>query len=435
MEDRIPDRTSLSRVMQNISWLLGGKGFVALCSIGYLAVLARSLGVKDFGHFALITGTGQALGAIAGFQTWRVVVRYGVGYVQQEEWASFGRLVWLCILLDAFGATLGTAIAAGLIYGFGHVLGLNPAYANMAFFYSAASLWALTSAMTGVMRTLGRFDAVAFVESLLTISRLLLALAIWKAGPTVSYFLIAWAMISFLEAGCYFLLAKRFAPEALNLKHVLNWRAALSENDRINSFFWFTFCSSTLNAGIKQGPLLAVGAFVGTSAAGLYRLTSQMTQALSKLSTLITQALYPEITRASVTDRRHGFRHLALRISLLAGCVAAIVIGLAVLIGSRLLELIGGPSFSDGAPILVPLAIAVSFELASVAFEPVLQSTGHAHLSFSARLLALISLGVGLWLLIPTGVSGVGWAVALAGLVSYVSMGALAWNVLHKRYD
>ncbi|MFA7585554.1 MAG: lipopolysaccharide biosynthesis protein, partial [Novosphingobium sp.] len=42
-------RSSLRRIATNTAWLLGGKGFGALCGIAYLAILTRSLGVKDFG--------------------------------------------------------------------------------------------------------------------------------------------------------------------------------------------------------------------------------------------------------------------------------------------------------------------------------------------------------------------------------------------------
>ena len=85
-------RSLLSRMLKNVAWLIGGKGFGAVCSLIYLAILTRSLGLKDFGHFALIFGTAQALIAIAGFQTWRTVVRFGVQHIHDEDWAGFGRL-------------------------------------------------------------------------------------------------------------------------------------------------------------------------------------------------------------------------------------------------------------------------------------------------------------------------------------------------------
>lgn len=75
----------LGRMLTNTVWLLGGKGFGAICSLLYLAILTRTLGIKGFGHFSLIFGTSQALVALAGFQTWRIVVRYGAEYVHNKD--------------------------------------------------------------------------------------------------------------------------------------------------------------------------------------------------------------------------------------------------------------------------------------------------------------------------------------------------------------
>ena len=95
-----------ANILRNLAWLVGGKGFGALCSLVYLAVLSRSLGLKDFGHFSLIFGTGQALVAIASFQTWQTIVKFGADPVHRGEWAKFGRLAWLCGSIDVAGATL-----------------------------------------------------------------------------------------------------------------------------------------------------------------------------------------------------------------------------------------------------------------------------------------------------------------------------------------
>jgi O-antigen/teichoic acid export membrane protein len=73
----VPARNGLLNIVRNLAWILGGKTFGAICSLVYLAVLARSLGLRDFGHFSLLFGTAQALVAIAGFQTWQTLVRFG----------------------------------------------------------------------------------------------------------------------------------------------------------------------------------------------------------------------------------------------------------------------------------------------------------------------------------------------------------------------
>ncbi|MFD1958534.1 lipopolysaccharide biosynthesis protein [Novosphingobium panipatense] len=202
----------MRRILQNTAWLLGGKGFGAICGLAYLAILTRTLGLKDFGHFSLIFGTAQALTALASFQTWRVVVRYGSEHVHNGEWGKFGRLGMLCGMLDALGAVLGSVLAAVLIYGFAHVLDLNPDFVDIAFWYCVGSLWALVSAPTGLVRALNRFDMAVYVEAIVPSGRLLAALVIWLTGPSVGRFLAAWALIDILEAILYWIMARRLAP-------------------------------------------------------------------------------------------------------------------------------------------------------------------------------------------------------------------------------
>lgn len=431
--DRRESATPIGRILQNTAWLLGGKGFGAVCGIAYLAILTRTLGLKDFGHFSLIFGTAQALIAFAGFQTWRVVVRYGSEHVHQSDWGKFGRLGMLCGVLDTVGAVIGCVVAGVVIYGFAHVLELNPQYIDAAFLFSCASLWALVSAPIGIVRALHRFDMAVYVEAVVPVGRLLAALAIWMVGPTVGRFLGAWAAIDILESVLYWIMARRLCPQAVRLSNLGKWRQALDENPGLGRFFLVTYIGASIDAVTKNGPLLVVGAFVGTKAAGLYRLASQLSQALSKLSTLLTRSVYAEVARVRVASEAAEFRKLALQTSLIAGGAGLVVVGIALLAGEQLLALIGGSAFERGASILVPLAIAASFDLASVAFEPVLHSTGRARLSLIARLIALVGMGIGLVLFIPTrGPSGVAWAVALGGAVSYLAMGVMAWRTLQK---
>ena len=183
------------RILKNIGWLLGGKTFGAVCSLIYLAILSRSLGVKDFGHFSLIFATAQALIAIAGFQTWRVVVQYGALHLHNQDWEKFGRLSRFNGVLDAVGAVLGSIVAFGVIYGLTDQLMLNPHYVDTAFFFSCAMVWALVSAPTGIVRALNRFDLAIYVEAVVPVGRLIAALFIWWTGPTVVRFLIAWAIV------------------------------------------------------------------------------------------------------------------------------------------------------------------------------------------------------------------------------------------------
>lgn len=429
---RAKPSTPLARILSNTAWLIGGKGFGALCSIVYLAILTRTLGLKGFGHFALIISTAQALSAIAGFQTWRVVVRYGAAHIHTKDWPAFGRLGMLAGVLDAAGAACGCALAAVVFFGFAHLLDLNENYILPGFLFCCASLWALVSAPTGMVRAMNRFEMAVYVEALVPIGRLIGAGVVLFVGPSVERFLFTWALVDLIEAGCYWAMARYLAPGSVRLTYLKDLRATLRENAGLGRFFLVTFAGSTLDGLTKNGPLLIVGGIVGTRAAGLYRLASQLSQALSKFSILLTRAVYAEISRVRVASTIAEFRRLAVQTSLIAGLGGLVVTVIALTLGQPLLGLIGGKAFEGGVAILVPLALAASFDLASVAFEPVLHSTGKAQLSLTARLIALAALGVAMAVLIHMGPSGAAWAVAVGSAVLYVIMGLMAFFTLRN---
>lgn len=428
--DRPRPTSLLGRMLANTAWLLGGKGFGAVCSFIYLAILARSLGLKDFGHFSLIFGSAQALIAIAGFETWRVVVRYGAAHVHAGDWAAFGRLGMLAGLLDLIGAIFGIGIAWLAYYQFDEILGLNPEYRDFAFWFTCAMLFALVSAPTGIVRALDRFDLAVYVEAVVPAGRLIAAIVIWLTGPSVFRFLIAWAVIDLIEAALYWIVARRVCPEAVSLRNLRDWRGAGRDNPGIGRFFLITYASSTVEAATKQGPLLAVGYIVGTRAAGLFRLAHQLSQGLGKLSTLLMRAAYAEINRARVSADPAEFRKLVRHTSLIAAAAGAVVVVLAVLVGRQLLGLIGGEEFRAGYVILIPLTVAACFELASVAFEPVLHSTGRARQALAARFAGLVVMVTGIALFASEDRAvEVALAVAVGGAATYC---AFAWLTLRS---
>ncbi|SFF92499.1 Membrane protein involved in the export of O-antigen and teichoic acid [Novosphingobium sp. CF614] len=422
----------MRRILRNTAWLLGGKGFGGLCSIVYLAILSRSLGLKDFGHFSLIFGTAQALVAVAGFQTWQAVVRYGAAYVHANDWVRFSRLSMLCGVIDAAGALFGCLMAAVIFLGFAGTLDLNPAYVNMAFAFNCALMWGRVSAPTGMMRALDRFDAAVYVEAMVPVGRLIAASFIWWYGPTVGRFLFAWAFVDVTSAFTYWALALRLNPRGFDLAGLRDWRVTISENPQIRRFLFIISTASTLDAAFKQGPLLAVGYFLGTSAAGLYRLADQLAQGFGKVSTLIARAIYPEVSRARFASSPTEFRRMIMRIVRIAGIGGGIVVLAAIVAGRQLLALIGGSAFGAGAAILVPLAIAASFELASVAFEPVLHSTGRAQTALFGRLFAVATLAGTILVLHGIGAVGIAWSVAVAGAAGYCMLGIMALRTLHR---
>ncbi|MEG8052665.1 hypothetical protein QP185_04385 [Sphingomonas aerolata] len=82
----------LRSAARNLGWLLASRSVLAILSLFYLGFATRTLGVVDFGRFALITGAVQALTTFVGFQTWQIIVQYGVQPLHDGDSPRLARL-------------------------------------------------------------------------------------------------------------------------------------------------------------------------------------------------------------------------------------------------------------------------------------------------------------------------------------------------------
>lgn len=424
-------RAALRRILDNFGWLLGGKGFGAVSSLVYLAILSRSLGVKDFGHFALIFGLSQAFVSLAGFQTWQAIVKFGIPHLARGNRAAFARLSMLGALVDTAASVFGCLAVTVIILLFGEALELNPDYDEMGLAFICAMLLTRVSAPYGIIRALDRFELSVWVGAITPTGRLLAAIGIWLTGPSVGRFLLAWAIVELITAAAMWFTAWRLGKGFMRLGAVREVRATLAENEGIGGFLWVTYWNTSLQAVVQQGPLLAVGYLFGTSAAGIYRIADQLAKGLGKFALLISDAVYPEVNRQRHAPRAEDFRIVVRRVNLAVIPMAAVITGLAVAFGSDLLTLISGPGFEAGGLIIVPLVIAASLELASVVYEPVLHSVSKAHYLLYTRIVGIALLVVAVLTMAQSPLA-IGWLVAYVQVFEYLALSALVWRAMRN---
>ena len=149
----------MKRLFSNIGWLLGGRGFNAVMSLVYLYLATHTLGLEEFGYFALIVALGQAITGLANFQTWQFVVRWGANGEGPGEATGFA------IALDAISVVGGTVLAAGLVYSAQFWLPLPTDLLWVAFWFCVVSLLAMRSTPTGLLRLRFRFAEATAAEA------------------------------------------------------------------------------------------------------------------------------------------------------------------------------------------------------------------------------------------------------------------------------
>jgi O-antigen/teichoic acid export membrane protein len=361
----------MRRLMQNIGWLLGGRGVNAVLSLAYLALATRTLGIQAFGYFALIVALGQTVTGLANFQTWQFVVRWGADDKGPGEATGFA------IALDFISVLLGTALAAALVWSTKLWLPLPADMRAIAFGFCIVSLLAMRSTPTGLLRLGFRFGLATAAETVQPLVRAAGALVAVLVMPTVLGFVIAWAAAEVAVAIALWLAAAQH--ERIDFSQISLHKLPREHPDAWG-FVWATNLSGSLAVGGKQVIVLLVGAFGGEAFAGGYRVASQLGQALVQLAQTVSKAIYPELVHAR--DDAHAIARRMANIALIGGILA---VAFVLLFGRWGLVAVAGPEFRVVYWAMVILAIAGAIELVGASLESLLVSANRAGTAFLVR--------------------------------------------------
>lgn len=422
-----------ARILANTGWLLGGKGVGAVLSLAYLAIVTRTLGVADFGRFALVLSAANVIKTLVSFDSWQIVVRYGQPHLASGEGDALNRVLRFCILIDLGSALAGGLIAAFIILAFGPLMELSAGMGWQTWIFCMVMMITIRSSPTGVLRLFDRFNSGAFAETMIPVGRMIGAGLAWVLMPDITGFLIAWGAAELLCAISYWWLALRVGGKRLG-----SWRAgraldARGENPGIVGFLTATNLQTTLSSVGQQVAVLVVGLFVGPAGAGLYRLANQLANSLTKISSLLSRSIFVELSRTHSSHGHEALGTLFRRTNRLALVAGAVIIALILTIGHPLLGLIAGKAFLPAYPLLLLLGIAACIDLVGVSYRPLLMATDRASLSLR---ITLVSTGLLLAMqaaLLPIyGTVGAAGANIAASIAGFAMMGLASRRVLKQ---
>ena len=366
------------RALQNAGWLLAGKGVGGVFSLIYMGLVARSLGAEQFGIFALILAYVQAIAALAKFESWQTVIRFGAVHLEQDNIPRLRRVLNFSTFLDLGSAVIGAMIGILGVYVVGSALSWSETDQTIAAYSCLLLLFNIRGTPLGILRLYDRFDIAAFAEAVLPSMRLVGALLAWAIDASVASYMLVWVVAELVTALAIWWAAlrelrlrtaKRPATSIWDLKNVR------AENKGIWPFAWTTNLDFSLKQVWKHLPVLVVGWSVDVIAAGGYRIASNLVNGLSKPSMALAWALFPELARLSVTDPSQI--QIVVRKTTAASTVAgAIAFLLTIVFGQYAIWLLGGPDFAFAYPILLLLALAAMFELCGLTLESALVALG-----------------------------------------------------------
>ena len=365
------------RIFRNAGLLLTGRATNGLLGLATLSLSARGLGLEQFGIFVLLQTYVQVIMALATFQSWQAVIRYGAICIEKNDVPAFQSLVKFTTLLDVAGVVVGSAIgyfAAPLI---GPYVGWSEQVIAYAQPFSLAILFTILATPTGLLRLYDRFALLSAQSTVTPLVRLIgIGLAVFFHAPFWVY-LAAWFVANVAGGVVLFYMGWREAHRNGWLKGMTRSLSGLTaSHGGIWRFAIFSNLHASLLIVTGQMSTFLVGIVAGPAAAGLFKIGRDAATAIARPADLLNQSIYPEFARLGSRDEWRDFKRLILRGVAVAGSAAAFVWVFSFFAGRFFISMFFGAAFAEAYWPLVLLVATAGVTLCGFPMEPALYAMG-----------------------------------------------------------
>ncbi|UCD43470.1 MAG: oligosaccharide flippase family protein [Chloroflexota bacterium] len=359
--NRLVGNELIQRVLKNSGYLFSATGIAAALSMVQSILVARLLGVTDFGILGTITLFTSVVNKFASFRMSELVIKYVGEYTVEGDETRAAAVFKSAGILE----TLTSFFAFGLIWL------LAPLGAQYLAKDSGATFWFvlyglivlanfMAESSTGLIQIFDRFKIIAGItigQSILTLS--LVGFVFINQG---GLFEIVLAYMGGKIAGA---IASATAAVVLATQQwgTSWWRVPVGLlRDRTNEIVRFAFStniSATINLVNKDGELLWVSALTGPTGAGYYKLALSLANLIQLPVSPLPQATYPELSREVAGKNWDNMRYVLRQGSLMAFAYSALA-GLFLLIfGRPLIAFLYTPEFLPSFPALIILMVGL----------------------------------------------------------------------------
>lgn len=405
------------RLFSNASWLLGGKTSASIFSAIQTIIIARMLGISDYGLLVLIIAYVDILNALFDFKVWETATKYIGTFWLKGEKERTSSMIKLCYFVDIASGSLAFLIAIITAKIASKYLIHSPDAYDLICIY-AFSLLIDTANLTSdaILRVFDRFKLIAFIVSLNNLIRLALVSIVIYLGMGIQGVLFSFIAASFLG------FAVRFwaVTKTLNENGLQRWWKSNMGlvKDQWKSIAWFlsnTGLAGTFNmASDNFLGVLVLGYFSGKEAAAYYKVARSIVKIMTRIMDPLYEAIYPELVRISGLNDLKEFKKL-LKSSTITLMKFIVPIAILLLIFSGpIINIVYGEEYHPSSDVLRVLTLAIFITLLTFWINPALLAFGRPGLRnlmvFTSTTIYLVML----FLFVPN-YSYLGAAFALLG--------------------
>ena len=304
-------RSLQKKLFVNASLLFSGKAAAGGLAALQTVVLARILGVTDYGLLQLVIAYIAMMNQFFDVRVWETAVKYIGSYWEDGESAKTLAMIKLSYILDVGSGAVSFVIAivtAKLISTY--VIHSPEAYIYIWIY--AFGLFVETAKLTSdaILRVFEKYKLIAVINSLENLTQLVLVTALLLMGLGIKGALYALIISNFIAAAVRVWAVSGVLAE----KKLGTWlrgdifliRAQWKE------IMWFMLNTSFM-ATVKTGSdkylgMMVLGYFGGKDAVAFYRIANSVAGVLNRIVDTIYEAIFPELIKFTTLNAMKEFR-------------------------------------------------------------------------------------------------------------------------------
>lgn len=391
------------RILRNSGYLFSATGVSAAIGMLQGILVARLLGVNDYGVLGIITLFTSVINRLLSFRMGELVIKYVGQYHEQGDEQRAAAVFKVSALLEVAASAVAYTLLVVLAPLAASYLAKDASYTPMFIVYGIIILFNLmTESSTGLLQIFDKFQPISIflvAQSLFTLG--LITIIYFREGDLLAI-LIA------------YMVGKAIGGIGISISALVNasrqwgsswWRAPIRilkpQARELAHFAVNTNISSSISLVTKDSEILWVSLFRNPVEAGYYKLALALANISQMPVSPLPRATYPEFSREVANSRWENIRLIMRQGSYLAGGYSAIAsVGLLIL-GRPLIRIVYGEEFLPAYPAL--LILLFGFLIANLLYwhRPALLALGRP--DFPTKLnfiLALIKVA-GVLLLVP----------------------------------
>jgi O-antigen/teichoic acid export membrane protein len=307
------EKTIRNRLFRNASWLFGGKTIAGAFSALQTVIIARMLGVDDYGLLALVTAYVEILNNFFDFKVWETATKYiGTFWAKGEKGKTLS-MIKLSYIIDISSGILAFIIAILTAkIASSYVIHSPQAYTLIWAYSLSLLIKTANSTSDAILRVFDKFKRIAFVSSFISLFNLVLVSLLLYLGMGINGVLFSYVLASFLD----FSIGIWVVSKTLGENQLTGWwRSDLSlVRDQWKGIAWF-LGNTSLAATLKMANdnflgILVLGYYSGKEGAAYYKIAKSFVKLMTRIMGPLYEAIYPELVRISSLNALKDFKKL-----------------------------------------------------------------------------------------------------------------------------